>query len=156
MFQRKKDRYAEYLEEMAQQNLRYVPVVLSCYGRLHPEAADTLDRVALQAGRRQGVWNYGSLRRRAAAALGVAVVSRAVAMARACLPRLQKETLELLFEEGLDCEETAGGGGGDAEALEELAGYSGGRGGGATAGNASLSSPGRPGACTSRSPRIID
>ena len=46
------------------------------------------------------------------------MVTRAVAMVRACLPKLQKETLELLFEEGYDCEETTGGRGGDGEACE--------------------------------------
>ena len=46
------------------------------------------------------------------------MVTRAVAMVRACLPKLQKETLELLLEEGYDCEETTGGRGGDGEACE--------------------------------------
>ena len=63
-------------------------------------------------------WNYGSLRRRAAAALGVAVVTRAVSMVRACMPKLQEEALGLLFEEGGDCEQATGGSGGDGEACE--------------------------------------
>ena len=107
MWDRKRARYEEYFEEMAANNLRYVPVVLSCYGRLHPEAAVTLERVALQAGRRQGVSNYKALLRRATAAIGVAVVTRAVAMARACLPRLNEEALQLLFGE---CPGTEGDG----------------------------------------------
>ena len=107
---------------MAQLNLRYKPVVMSCYGRLHPEAAVTLERIALQAGRKQGVTNHGSLLRRTRAALGVALVTRAVAMARACLPRLDKEALQLLFAEGLDEEETTGGGGGDGAGYEDYSG----------------------------------
>ena len=39
-------------------------------------------------------------------------------MVRACMPKLQKEALELLFEEGLDDEQLTGGSGGDAEACE--------------------------------------
>ena len=45
-------------------------------------------------------------------------MTRAVSMARACMPKLQKEALELLFEEGVDYEQTAGGRGGDGEACE--------------------------------------
>ena len=110
--------------------MRYMPMVLSCYGRLHHEAVVNLERIALQAGRRQGVSNYRPLLRRTKAALGVAVVTRAVAMARACLPKLGEEALRLLFAQDLDCEGQTGEGGGDWEALEEPAG---GRGGGRTA-----------------------
>ena len=97
-------------EEMAANNVRYIPVVLSCYGRLHPEAADTLERIALQAGRRLGISNHKALLRRAKAAVGVTVVIRAVAMARACLPRLGEEALQLFFDEGLDGTGAAEGG----------------------------------------------
>ena len=86
----------------------------------------TLDRIALQAGRRQGATNYQSLLRRTKAALGVAVVTRAVAMARACLPKLDKEALQLLFAEDLDCEEATGGGGGDGASYEDGPGGTGG------------------------------
>ena len=87
--------------------------VLSCYGRLHPEATTTLERIALQAGRRQGVCNYKALLRRTRAAVGVAVVTRAVAMARACLPKLGEEARQL--SNGDDPEAgDIGGGGGDA------------------------------------------
>ena len=39
-------------------------------------------------------------------------------MVRACMPKLQNEALELLFEDGFDCEQTTGGSGGDGEACE--------------------------------------
>ena len=100
MWRKKRGRYEEYFEEVAANNVRYIPVVLSCYGRLHPEAADTLERIALQAGRRLGISNHTALLRRAKAAVGVTVVTRAVAMARACLPRLGEEALQLFFGEG--------------------------------------------------------
>ena len=84
---------------MAGNNVRYVPMVMSCYGRLHPETDVTLERIALQAGRRQGASNWNALLRRTRAAVGVAVVTRAVAMARACLPKLSEEALQLLYGE---------------------------------------------------------
>ena len=77
----------------------FATIVLSCYGRLHPEAAVVLDRLALQAGRRQGAANYRALLRRTKAALSVSVVTRQVAMARACLPTLGDEELQLLYGE---------------------------------------------------------
>ena len=48
MWQNKRQRYGDHFEEMAANNVRYVPVVMSCYGRFHPEAAVTLERLALQ------------------------------------------------------------------------------------------------------------
>ena len=108
MWQRKRERYEEHFAEMAANNVRYVPMVLSCCGRLHPETDVTLERIALQAGRRQGASNWNALLRRTRAAVGVAVVTRAVAMARACLPRLDEEALRLLCGEDAD-DEAAGG-----------------------------------------------
>ena len=102
MWRTKRERNVQDLDEMAANNVRYVLLVLSCYGGLHPEAADTLERIALQAGRRLGISNHKALLRRAKAAVGVTVVTRAVAMARACLPRLGEEALQLFFGEGPD------------------------------------------------------
>ena len=99
MHRMKLDRYAEHLDELRAAGIRYVPFVMSSWGRLHPEAANTLERLAMQAARRQGVADHRPLRRRAAAALGVAVQTRAVAMTRACLPKLSEEALRLLFGE---------------------------------------------------------
>ena len=118
MMHRKKFRCAEHLderhsghfEEMTAQGIRYVPLVLSCYGRWHPEAATTLERIALQAGRRQGVANHRALLRRASAAIGVVVQMRAVAMARACLPTLGEEALRLLFGEAAEADDLEDGG----------------------------------------------
>ena len=99
MHKKKLETYQEYFEELAAQEVRYVPFIVSCYGRLHPEAATTLERLALQAARRQGVSNHRAILRRASTALNVAVQRRAVAMARACLPKLTEEALQLLFGE---------------------------------------------------------
>ena len=99
MHRKKLDRYAEHLDERRAAGIRYVPFVMSSHGRLHPEAANTLERLATQAARRQGVGDHRPLRRRAAAALDVAVQTRVVAMARACLPKLSEEALQLLSGE---------------------------------------------------------
>ena len=90
-------------------------------------------------------------------ALGVTVVSRAVAMARACLPKLRQDALQLLFAEGLDGEETAGGSGGDGNACEDWTGDTGGRGGELSVRDGSLARPGRLSGLwhTSRPPPII-
>ena len=99
MWQKKRDRYQEHLDEMRQRGIVYVPMVVSCYGRLHPETAVVMERLALQAARRLGVADHRPLLRRSRAALGVAVCRRAVAMARACLPKLTPESLQLMFGE---------------------------------------------------------
>ena len=70
---------------------------MSCYGRLHPESANVLERIAGQAARRLGVRDQRPLLRRARAALGVALCCRAAAMARACLPKLSQESVALLL-----------------------------------------------------------
>ena len=109
MFQKKKGTYQEHFAEMALHGVRYIPVVLSCYGRLHPKAERTLEQLAQHAGRRQGVTNYKALLQRTKTAVGVAVVTRAVAMARACFPKLTSEALQLLFGDG-GADEDAGEG----------------------------------------------
>ena len=106
MHKRKRERYQDYFEELAANTVRHMPVVMSCYGRLHPDATTALERIALQAGRRQGVTNYRALLRRTRAAVGVAVVTRAVAMARACLPKLGEEALQLFYGEDPEAGDT--------------------------------------------------
>ena len=98
---------------MIANSVRYMLVVLLCYGGLFPEVITNLERIILQAGRRQGVSNYKALLRRTRAAVGVAVVTRAVAMARACLPKLGEEALQLPYGGDPEAGDT-GGGGGDA------------------------------------------
>ena len=85
---RKRNIYAPYFDEMRAAHDTYLPMVLSCYGRWHPESAVTLERVCRQAARRLGIADHRPLLSRAHAAAGVAIWRRAVAMARACLPRL--------------------------------------------------------------------
>ena len=91
---RKRAHYAEHLETMAAAGLRYLPVVFSCYGRVHPESVATMQRIAQQAARHVGVADHKPLLRRAHAAIGVALCRRAAAMVRACVPPLSRESGE--------------------------------------------------------------
>ena len=97
MWQKKRNTYAPYFDEMRAARVTYVPMVLSCYGRWHPESAVTLERVCRQAARRLGIADHRPLLSRAHAAAGVAIWRRAVAMARACLPRLAPADCDALL-----------------------------------------------------------
>jgi len=99
MWERKRHHYAAHLEGMQRIGLRYVPIVFSCYGRLHPDPAVEVERIAQQAARRMGVGDHRALLRRAHLGMSVAVWRRAAAMARSCLPTLSKESLAVLFGE---------------------------------------------------------
>ena len=83
MWERKRAHYADHLEDMSRRGLQYVPIVVSCYGRLHPDSAAAVERIAIRAARRVGVSDHRPILRRASAALGVAIWRRAAAMARA-------------------------------------------------------------------------
>ena len=99
MWRSKRGHYAAFAEEMRASGVTYVPLVMSAYGRWHAESAVCLERMAMQAGRRLGIANHRPLLRRAAAAVGVAIWRRAVAMTRACMPRASREDLANLFAE---------------------------------------------------------
>ena len=109
MWRKKRGRYADHHDEMRRHGIVYVPVVVSCYGRMHPDTEVVIDRIAMQAARRFGVADHRPLLRRAKAALGVAIWRRAVAMTRACLPRISEESLRMLFGEEPDEEEGENG-----------------------------------------------
>ena len=81
-----------------------------CSRILYADAAVVLERLAVQAARRQGAANHRALLRRAQSAVGVAIVTRAASMARACLPTLGDETLQLLFGEAATGEDYCGEG----------------------------------------------
>ena len=100
MWRRKRETYAEYLEELAAQGIRYEPMVFSCFGRVHHNCAVTLERLAQQAARRQGVASHRGILRRTLKSLGVALVRRAVAMAKACQHPLRAQALQLHWRRG--------------------------------------------------------
>ena len=102
MRRRKLDVYASYLHELGFQGIRYVPMIFSCYGRLHPETAHIISYLAGQAAKRFGINDASALERRCRAALGVAIWRRAAAMIYHCLPPLSPECAALLFGEASD------------------------------------------------------
>ena len=65
MFQTKLDKYRPYFEALSAQDIRYMPLVFSCYGRVHPQAEATLDTIARVAARRRGLGDHHLLLRRA-------------------------------------------------------------------------------------------
>ena len=97
MFARKREHYANHLDDMARRGLQYMPLVFSCYGRVHADSEVALEHIAKQASRRLGVVGHRPLLRRARAGIAVAIWCRAAAMARACLPKLPKECLQVTF-----------------------------------------------------------
>ena len=102
MWRKKRGTYAPHFDEMRAFGVTYVPMVISCYGRWHPESAVTLERICVQASRRLGLADHLPLLRKARATAGVAIWRRAAAMARACLPRLRPEEMALIFSEELE------------------------------------------------------
>ena len=96
---RERNHYREHLDEMEGAGIRYQPVVVSCYGRVHLDSVATVERIAQQAARRAGVADHRPLLRRSWAAVGVAIWRRAAQMARACLPRISRESAAVLLGE---------------------------------------------------------
>ena len=97
MVRRKLGTYAAHWAELTRRGVRYIPFALSCFGRLHPEASVTIRRLAAAAARRQGAVSAQVLDRRARCWISVAIVRRAVAMVRACLPPLPAEQAAVLL-----------------------------------------------------------
>ncbi len=58
MYQRKLRDYGPYLAELAEHNIRYIPLTFSAFGRIHPEAMAVLTGIAQRAARRKGLGEY--------------------------------------------------------------------------------------------------
>ncbi len=100
MFQSKMGTYREHLDGLASRNVRYKPLIFSCFGRPHPESHDTLEGIAKQAARRHGVADHRPILKRALDHISVQIWSRAAAMVHACVPESTPEELALLFGDG--------------------------------------------------------
>ena len=109
MFQRKLDKYRPHFASLSAQEVRYMPLTFSCYGRLHPQTETALDTIARVAARRRGLGDHRLLLRRAKARIGVAIWRRAAAMVRSCLPQLTSEETGLLLGEWADGSESEPG-----------------------------------------------
>ena len=97
MFRRKIADYAPHFAELAEQDIVYKPLVWSTFGRAHPETDSVMRSLAVVAARRRGLRDHALILRRARAAIGVRLVTRAVRMLWACIPRVAAEEEQLLF-----------------------------------------------------------
>ena len=86
MVQTKRENYAEYADELSRAGIEYAPIVWSCYGRPHPDAARTLVTLARCTARRWGGGNYRAQARRTAARITTELWRRAAQMVLACWP----------------------------------------------------------------------
>jgi hypothetical protein len=103
MFIRKRKHYERHLPELHAQGIRYVPIVLSSFGRMHPTSYETIQQIARTAAMRQGIRNPEVLLRRTMRHIAVAIWERAAKMVLSCLPLLGNLEVELLgddFSEG--------------------------------------------------------
>ena len=96
MYRRKRADYAAHSAELAAQDIVYKPLVWSTFGRAHPETDTILRSLAVVAARRRGLPDHALLLRRARAAIGVQLMTRAVRMLWACIPRAAAEEEQLL------------------------------------------------------------
>ena len=99
MYQRKLRDYGAYLEELAEENIRYIPLTFSSLGRVHPQAMAVFTGIAMRAARRKGLGDHELLLHRALSSMAVQIQRRAAAMVSRCLPIGSGEEVELLFED---------------------------------------------------------
>ena len=97
--------YADHLEELEENGIKYQPLTFSCYGRAHLEADSVLLGLAVRAARYRGLRDYRPILKRARRCISVQIWKRAASQVLACLPTLDIDEERLLF--GVDfCEET--------------------------------------------------
>ena len=87
---------------MVANGIHYVPIIFSCYGRVHPEAMGVLKTLAKGAARRIGSGDWCSLLNRTRASIIVILMRRCVAIIRSCLKPLSPGALNVLLGDGLD------------------------------------------------------
>ena len=97
MYQAKMKKYEEFLPTLTQRGIRYKPMVLSAYGRWHPDSMLTMEAIAKRAARKRGFVDHRLLLRRSLASIGVLIWRRAAAMVRSCPPKPTAEELALMF-----------------------------------------------------------
>lgn len=86
MFERKVAKYAAHEAALERQNISYLPLVFSSYGRPHPSSTATLRALAKRAARRRGCgareWRYRRLRSK----VSLLLWTRAGKMVMSCWP----------------------------------------------------------------------
>ena len=102
MYQRKLRDYGPYLQELASDGIRYIPLAFLSHGRTHPEAMAVFTSVAQRAARRKGLGDHQLLLRHALSGVGVQIMRRASAMVRSCLPQASDEVAQLFGDDASD------------------------------------------------------
>jgi len=97
MYRTKMAKYEQYLPGLTHRGIRYKPMILSAYGRWHPDSLLTMEAITKRAARKRGYMDHRLLLRRALASIGVLVWRRACAMVRSCLPKPTAEEMALTF-----------------------------------------------------------
>ena len=82
MWERKRGERAGIERELLDQGITYMPVVFTCFGRMHPEAVRILNSIGARAARRRG-WAVAAVRRQLHSRIGAALARRAARMSLA-------------------------------------------------------------------------
>ena len=96
MYNSKIAKYAPYLQQAAVNGILYRPLVVSCYGRVHPECQAILKTIAHGACRRRGVIDCKALLARVHRNIGVEIWRRAASMVHACMPNFRDVGVDFL------------------------------------------------------------
>ena len=97
MVRRKREDYAAYVDELADDDIEYRPVVWTCWGRPHVDALTTLRGMASAAARKHGAVSPEEIFRRANRAVGTQIWKRAARMVLACLPPMAADDLDKML-----------------------------------------------------------
>ena len=89
--------YDPYFPELSAQLIRYVPMTFSTYGRMHEDTVRIIFTMATLAAKKFGTNDARRIYRRTVQSLGVALWRWAANMIHSCMPRMDEETLALLF-----------------------------------------------------------
>ena len=103
MKQTKMRYYGPYLEELERQNIKYVPITLSCFGRRHADTTHIMNLAARRAARYRGMPRHQGLLTRWYRSVAAEVWRRAAKMVHMCLPQPSRESSYLVtgeMEEG--------------------------------------------------------
>ena len=86
MQQRKCDRMAAFQPDLDAVDVQYKPFVVSCWGRLHPDADRMLQTLANRAARREGLPSSKHLLHQYRSRITTEVMRRAARMVMRCMP----------------------------------------------------------------------
>ena len=91
MYQRKTSEREPFTDELAAQNVVYMPVVWTNFGRPHPGALTVIRAIARRVARRRGHASQKVVLRQFLRNLGVEIARRAARMSLACWPAAAEE-----------------------------------------------------------------